>query len=92
MQNDASPYLTIMKTLEAKRLAAADLSKVTCPVLILAGDSDGFLPLNVAESMKSFMKDAALKVLHTGHAAAIEAPKEFNQAVLDFMKKVEWPL
>lgn len=89
MQNDPSHYIAIMEALNTEVSAPADLRKVKCPVLIIAGDSDNLMPLEVAESTKNSMNDAALKVLSTGHASAIEAPKEFNQAVLDFMKKLQ---
>jgi pimeloyl-ACP methyl ester carboxylesterase len=91
MQNDPSPYISIMEALSADRAPPPDVRKVTCSVLIIAGDKDSFIALDVAESMKNSIKDAALKVLSTGHAAAIEAPKEFNQTVLHFMKKLRWP-
>jgi len=63
-----------------------DLGRLECPVLIIAGDRDGFMELSVAESMKRAMRNAALQILPTGHAAAIEAPAEFNRAVLDFVR------
>ena len=91
MQNDPSPYIAIMEALGAQTVAPPDVRKLTCPVLIIAGDKDSFTGLDVAESMKNSIKDAVLKVLSTGHAAAIEAPREFNQTVLDFMKKLCWP-
>ena len=88
MQNDPAPYVAIMEALDTETCAPVDLGRVKCPVLIIAGDSDNLTPLEVAESTKNSMKDATLKVLSTGHASAIEAPKEFNQTVLDFMKKL----
>jgi 3-oxoadipate enol-lactonase len=91
MQNDPSPYVAIMQAMGAEAVGVPELRKVKCPVLIIAGTNDSFTPLDVAESMKNSIKDAVSKVLPTGHAAAIEAPKEFNQAVLDFMKKLHWP-
>ncbi|UCD56242.1 MAG: alpha/beta hydrolase, partial [Candidatus Hydrogenedentota bacterium] len=90
MQNDPSAYLAIMQALVEALDAPVDLSHLTCPVLIIAGDSDGFMKLSVAESMKSSIHNADVKVLPTGHAAAIEAPEQFNRAVLDFMKGLQW--
>ena len=91
MQNDPSPYVAIMQAMSAEAVGLPDLRKVKCPVLIIAGANDSFTPLDTVESMKNSIKDAVSKVLPTGHAAAVEAPKEFNQAVLEFMKKVHWP-
>ena len=91
MQNDPSPYVAIMQAMGAEAVGLPDLRKVKCPVLIIAGANDSFTPLDVVESMKNSIKDAVSKVLPTGHAAAVEAPKEFNQAVLEFMEKLHWP-
>jgi pimeloyl-ACP methyl ester carboxylesterase len=91
MQNDPSPYVGIMQAMDAGAGSPPDLTKVKCPVLIIAGTHDGFTSLDVVESMKNSLKDAVSKVLPTGHAAAVEAPKEFNQTVLEFMKKLHWP-
>lgn len=65
-----------------------DLAKLGCPVLIVAGDQDGFMTLDEARSMERAIADATATILPTGHAAAIEAPRAFNQAVLDFMRRV----
>jgi len=35
------------------------------------------------------ISNAVPKVLPTGHAAAIETPREFNRAVLDFVKRLQ---
>jgi len=64
-----------------------DLGQLACPALIIAGEQDGFMATGVAESMKKEIKNATAVILPTGHAAAIEAPDDFNSAVLDFMKK-----
>jgi pimeloyl-ACP methyl ester carboxylesterase len=86
LQNDLSSYLPIMQVLIGAIDAPIDLSRLKCPALIIAGDNDGFMELSVAESMKQSIPNAVLKVLPTGHAAAIETPEAFNQAVLDFMQ------
>lgn len=86
MQNDPSPYVSIMESLFAAIENPPDLSQVKCPVLIIAGESDGFMPLDVAQSMKNAIPNALLKVLPTGHASAIETPEEFNAIVMKFLK------
>ena len=86
LQNDPSSYLAIMQALLRSFDTSVDLGRVECPALIIAGDSDSFMEVSVAESMMKAMRNAVLQVLPTGHAAAIEAPAEFNQAVLGFVK------
>ena len=90
MQNDPSSYLEVMHELLRAFDTPVDLSRLKCPALIIAGDSDGFMDLSVAESMKKSINNAVLEVLPTGHAAAVESPREFNRAVLDFVKGLQW--
>jgi pimeloyl-ACP methyl ester carboxylesterase len=46
------------------------------------------MDVNVAKTMKESIGKAELCILSTGHAAAIEAPEEFNRAVLGFMERI----
>lgn len=65
-----------------------DLSGLSCPVLIIAGEQDGFMPLDTARAAQSAIPNSRLEVLPTGHAAAIEAPEDFNRIVLEFLSEV----
>ncbi len=87
LQNDPSGYLPVMMAMGAAAQVPVDLNLIRCPVLILAGTSDIFMPPNVAEGMHKKMKGSVLKTFPTGHIAAIEAPQAFNEAVLDFLNK-----
>ena len=87
MQNDPSGYLPVMMAMGAAGQVPVDLNRVKCPVLMLAGTSDIFMPLNVAEEMHNKMPGSILKTFPTGHIAAIEAPGDFNETVLDFLYK-----
>ena len=86
LQNDPSPYVPIIESLFAAIGDPPDLSQIQCPALIIAGENDGFMPLDVAQSMKNAIPNAVLKVLPTGHASAIEVPEEFNAIVMEFLK------
>jgi len=89
LQNDPSGYLPVMMAMGAAATVPVDLKRVKCPVLMLAGTADMFMPLNVAEEMHKKMKGTELKTFPTGHIAAIEAPKAFNEAVLAFLNKTQ---
>ncbi|MBI4766423.1 MAG: alpha/beta hydrolase [Deltaproteobacteria bacterium] len=89
LQNDPAGYLPVMMAMGAAAQTAVDLDRIQCPVLILAGTADMFMPLNVAEEMQKKIKGAVLKTFPTGHIAAIEAPKDFNEAVLGFLNKTQ---
>lgn len=91
MQNDPSEYLAIMQAIVKAIDSPADFGSLRCPVLIIAGDRDGFMDVRVAESMKKAIGNSEVKVLPTGHAAAIEEPEAFNETVLRFLERLVWP-
>jgi len=45
--------------------APPDLTKLTCPVLIIAGEHDGFMAADAAESMKKAIKNATEAIIRT---------------------------
>lgn len=64
-----------------------DLTRIACPVLIIAGAQDAFLSLEAARATHRAIAGSRLEILHTGHASAIEAPEAFNRIVLDFLER-----
>jgi pimeloyl-ACP methyl ester carboxylesterase len=66
-----------------------DPGRLSCPVLIIAGERDSFMPLEAARVTQAAVPNSRLEVLPTGHAAAIEAPEDFNRIVLGFLSDVE---
>jgi pimeloyl-ACP methyl ester carboxylesterase len=89
LQNDPLGYLPVMTAMGAAALVPVDLNRIKCPVLMLAGTADNFMPLNVAEEMHKKLKGAVLKTFSTGHITAIETPNEFNETVLAFLNKTK---
>ncbi len=65
-----------------------DLSQIKCPVLIIVGEFDKNMGPEQGKQLQAAIAGSKLVVLPTGHAAAIEAPDQFNQAVKDFIKSV----
>jgi pimeloyl-ACP methyl ester carboxylesterase len=88
LRNDPRHYLPIMQGMFQAMANPPDLTQLKCPTLIIAGDRDYFMPLDIARSMERSIPDATVTVLPTGHAAAIEAPQEFNRAVLGFVDRL----
>jgi pimeloyl-ACP methyl ester carboxylesterase len=88
MRNDPRYYLQIMQGSPEDIANPPDLRKLKSPTLIIAGAHDDMVSVDMAHAMAKAIRDVTLAVLPTGHAAAIEAPELFNQAVLDFMKKI----
>ena len=70
--------------------APVDLSRLECPVLMIAGDGDALMGGSIAEYMKKAIGNARLKILPTGHLSAIECPEKFNRAVLNFMEDLRF--
>jgi non-heme chloroperoxidase len=65
----------------------ADLDKVTVPTLVIHGDSDAIVPLEVsgARSAESIV-GAELVVIKDGpHGVTVSHPEEWNAAVLKFL-------
>jgi len=91
LQNDPRHYLAIMQAMVQAVTNPPDLRRLECPGLIIAGDRDSFMTVDEAKSMERAISDVTVTILPTGHAAAIEAPQAFNQAVLDFMDRVSSP-
>jgi pimeloyl-ACP methyl ester carboxylesterase len=66
-----------------------DLGRLSCPILLVAGEHDSFMSLDVARATQAAIPGSRLEVLPTGHAAALEAPQDFNRLALDFFSEVE---
>lgn len=90
MQNDPSDYVAIMKGTAGALAGVLDLSRLQCPVQVLVGEHDAVMSINEIESIKKSIKDPVVTILPTGHAAAIEAPSQFNEVVLGFMKGIQF--
>jgi pimeloyl-ACP methyl ester carboxylesterase len=65
-----------------------DVGRLACPVLMVAGENDAFMSLEMARLTQAAIPGSRLEVLPAGHAAALEAPDEFNRIVLDFLAGV----
>lgn len=80
------------------RQAAADMEhntrdridQITAPTLVLVGKEDIICPVKLSEELATGIPNAELIVLEGGgHGFSIEIPDKFNQAVLDFLAKLE---
>ncbi len=64
------------------------LREIKVPTLVLAGEKDLLKPVSYSEIIQQEICDAQLKVIKDGgHALFLEKPTEFNEAVVDFIKK-----
>ena len=61
------------------------------PTLIVAGTRDLFTPLSTAEQMARVIPDATLAMVEGGtHYAAVEYPREVNERIRDYLKRIGW--
>ena len=89
MQNDPSDYAAIMKATAGVPEGDLDLGLLQCPVQVLLGEHDPIMSIDEIEGMRKSIRDLVVTILPTGHAAAIEAPVQFNETVLSFMKRIQ---
>jgi 2-succinyl-6-hydroxy-2,4-cyclohexadiene-1-carboxylate synthase len=86
LKNTPKHYLPILRAIVENFQNPPDLARLKCPALIVAGNQDSFMKLDVAESMEKAIPNAQVKILPTGHAAALEMPEQFNQTVIEFLR------
>jgi 3-oxoadipate enol-lactonase len=67
---------------------AADITKITCPVLVLAGGDDGVSPPAIGESFARELGNAAFQSIdQCGHWHPIEQPAAVNSALHTFFTR-----
>ncbi len=84
LQNDPKGYLRVMQRM-MRPTTHPDLSKITCPTLIIAGEHDSFSGPTAAKATQEAIRGSQLKVFPTGHPTALEHPREYNETVLGFL-------
>lgn len=67
--------------------SARDLTQVHVPTLIVVGSDDGITTVADAESMHRAIPDSRIVVIpDVGHMSNMEAPQEFNEALVEFLE------
>ena len=87
MQNNTDGLIRIMRLI-ATPSPPPDLSKLSCPVLLIVGENDPNLGVGQGKQAQEALAGSEVVVLPTGHAAAIESPERFNSAVLEFLSSL----
>jgi len=71
-------------------LAQADLTaqikKISCETLIIAGTYDPVTTVDDAQIMHQSIKHSVIKTINASHLSCIEQPHEFNAAITEFFK------
>ena len=86
LQNNPEGYLRVMQRM-GRSTTPPDLSKITCPTLIIAGEHD---PSGgpAGKATQEAIHGSQLKTFPTGHYTALEQPEAYNETVLRFLAGV----
>jgi len=94
-QSDPGARVALLKQVRELNLdatlqkeAAANLSKLQVPTLIVWGDGDPYVPLDMSKDMKKTIPGAEIYiVLKTGHYPIEERSEDVRQAMKEFLDK-----
>ena len=68
-----------------------NLSKITCPTLVLWGEQDRWFPASNGEKLHARLPSSRLKILpNCGHDAAGGSPEAVNAAILEFLRDTDF--
>jgi 3-oxoadipate enol-lactonase len=66
--------------------STADLERISCGTLVIAGDHDAVTPVTDAASMQQAIPRSSLTIIpDAGHLSNLEQPEAFSKAVSDFL-------
>jgi len=94
-QSDPGARVALLKQVKELNLDAAlqkdaadNLSKLQVPTLIVWGDNDPYVPLNMSKDLKKIIPDSEqYVVLTTGHNPIEERPEDVRQRLKEFIDK-----
>lgn len=64
-----------------------DVSKINCPVLLVAGSEDLLTPVFYHEEMLTKLKNGQLEIVKAGHASLLEKPGIMEKTILPWINK-----
>ncbi|MGC4023212.1 MAG: alpha/beta hydrolase [Cyclobacteriaceae bacterium] len=83
---------TLGLMLREPNIALKDLSKVSCPSLIIGGDHEAIPAFHTLQIAQAIAKSYLWIMPNSGHATLIRYKDEFNQRVLNFLSKPYRPI
>ena len=87
LAQDAEFHASIWEMIAGLELAA-DLPRIRCPTLVVAGAEDANAPIEAAERIAGLIRGAKLEVMAgVGHFPPVEAPEAFNALLDDFVSE-----
>ncbi|WP_068086477.1 alpha/beta fold hydrolase [Novosphingobium rosa] len=65
-----------------------DLADIACPVLVVKGSKDDFIPSYCPADILAGLRDGELTVMDAGHLPYLEAPAAFNRHLSAFLARI----
>lgn len=94
LRNEATARLSVNapqayrdSLLALARFNATDrLSSITCPTLVVSGDTDYAVPMGVKKKLADGLPNSRMVVIpDSGHATPVDQPEAFNKLLLEFI-------
>jgi 3-oxoadipate enol-lactonase len=86
--NDPGSYAAIWRML-ANADMQAELSRLSCPVLVIGGSLDRVRPAQVAEGIAKSIPGARYVEIRTGHYMAVQTPDLIADCIDEFLRSVD---
>ena len=85
-------WIGALEAMKQRRDQTDLLPQIAVPTLVIVGESDALIPVEVAEAMAKAIPGARLEIVpDAGHMANLENPEVFNRAFTDFLLSVSTP-
>jgi pimeloyl-ACP methyl ester carboxylesterase len=85
MRTSAEACIHAVKAMRDRVDQTANISKITCPTLVIAGDADAIIKVEDSENLAAALPNGELKIIAgTGHLSNLENPAAFYQALDEF--------
>ena len=86
--NDPASYATIWRMLAAADMQS-ELSRLSCPVLVIGGSLDRVRPPQLAESVAKTIPGARYTEIRTGHYMSVQTPDLIFDCIGEFLRSVD---
>ena len=82
-------WIGALEAMKTRRDQTDLLPTIAVPTLVIVGESDALVPLDVAEAMAKAIPNARLEVVPgAGHVANLENPEVFNRILAEFLSEL----
>jgi 3-oxoadipate enol-lactonase len=88
---ETATLVSALTTLRDREDSRPTLATIDVPVLVIVGEEDTLTPPTDAAELEDGIRRARLvRIPGSGHLTPLEAPADFNEAVLAFLEEVTW--